>query len=121
MKQAIDLDTGRLVDADEASHWSRGTFKCPCCFDTVKLAWGAIVAPHFRHLHASYRTDCENYQVGDGGGGGSGSGSGEGRWLALYAIPSIKPRNSSWRLELFVPDPGPSLQVAHYKDVRGEQ
>lgn len=119
MKQAIDLDTGRLVDADEASNWVRGTFKCPCCFDTVVLAWGAIVTPHFRHQHATYRTDCENYQFGDSG--GSGGGSGEGRWLALYVVPSIRLRNVSWRLELFVPDPGPTLGLAHYKDARGEQ
>lgn len=119
MKQAIDLDAGRLVDAEEASNWGRGTFKCPCCFDTVSLAYGEVRAPHFKHLPGTFRTDCENYQVGDGG--GSRGGSGEGRWLALYVVPSIKPRNVSWRLELFVPDPGPSLGAAHYKDARGEQ
>ena len=57
MKQAIDVDTGRLVDADEASNWGRGTYKCPCCFDTVSFASGTKVVPHFRHLHGTFRTD----------------------------------------------------------------
>lgn len=120
MRQAIDLDTGRLVDADEVSEWRMGAFKCPCCFDSVQLIAPEERATYFRHLHKSYRTDCENYQVGEGG-GYSGTGTGEGRWLALFVVTSIKPRTSSWHLELFIPDPGPALKVAHYRDAQGER
>lgn len=120
MKQAIDLDTGRLVDAEEATEWGQGAYKCPCCFDSVTMISPESYAAYFRHLHASFRTDCENYQVGSAG-VGTERGSGDGRWLALYVILSIKPRTRSWHLELFVPDPGPALQLAHYSDANGER
>jgi hypothetical protein len=120
MKQAIDLDTNRLVDAEEVSARGTGTFKCPCCFDTVQLISPADYDSYFRHLHGTYRSDCENYQVGKGGGDTEG-GSGDGRWLTLYAITSIHPSTQSWWLEMFVPDPGPALGVAHYKDAGGER
>lgn len=56
---ALDKETHRLIDADEAACRSeRVAYSCPCCGEDLILRAGEVKAPHFAHRKGS---DCDDF------------------------------------------------------------
>lgn len=62
METAIDIFARKLVYASRASHYRRYT--CPACGESVTLASGPKVMPHFRHAWGTVAKDCSYYRAG---------------------------------------------------------